>query len=77
MGNTKPHRASRLRQLRRRAGLTIYDVAEKLRLSPPSVSRMECGKVGMSVATARRLAGLYGVTVDDIVGGPLKRPRAA
>ena len=65
-----------LRRLRKRSGETIYDIAKKLDVSAANVSRLERGTVQLTVENARRLAGIYNTSVDEIVGGPLKRRRA-
>jgi transcriptional regulator with XRE-family HTH domain len=54
--------ARALRHLREEAGLTIEDVAEKLEISPSTVSRMETAQVGIRPRDLRFLLGLYEVT---------------
>jgi transcriptional regulator with XRE-family HTH domain len=51
-----------LRQLRDDAGLTIEQVAEKLEMSPSTVSRMETAHVGVRPRDLRYLLDMYGVT---------------
>ncbi len=55
--------ASRLRELRKQAGLTVDDVASELLCSPPKVSRIETGTRLASLRDVRDLCRLY--RVDD------------
>jgi transcriptional regulator with XRE-family HTH domain len=54
--------ARALRKLRTDAGLTIDQVAEKLELSPSTVSRMETAQAGVRRPDVRELLDLYQVT---------------
>jgi transcriptional regulator with XRE-family HTH domain len=54
--------ARALRKLRTDAGLTIEQVAEKLELSPSTVSRMETAQAGVRRPDLRALLDLYQVT---------------
>jgi transcriptional regulator with XRE-family HTH domain len=54
--------ARALRRLRTEAGLTIDQVAEKLELSPSTVSRMETAQAGVRRPDVRELLDLYQVT---------------
>jgi transcriptional regulator with XRE-family HTH domain len=54
--------ARSLRQLRLDTGLTIEQAAERLELSPSTISRMETAQVGVKRRDARELLDLYGVT---------------
>jgi transcriptional regulator with XRE-family HTH domain len=51
-----------LRSLREGAGLTIEQVAEKLELSPSTISRMETAQVGVRTNDLRPLLDIYKVT---------------
>jgi len=51
-----------LRHLREEAGLTIEDVAEKLEISPSTVSRMETAQVGVRPRDLRFLLDMYEVS---------------
>jgi transcriptional regulator with XRE-family HTH domain len=55
--------ASRLRELRKQAGLTVEDVAGKLLCSPPKISRIETGTRSASLRDVRDLCLIY--HVDD------------
>jgi transcriptional regulator with XRE-family HTH domain len=54
--------ARALRQLREEASLTIEDVAEKLEISPSTVSRMETAQVGVRPRDLRFLLDMYEVS---------------
>jgi transcriptional regulator with XRE-family HTH domain len=54
--------ARTLRQLRIDAGLTIDQAAERLELSPSTISRMETAHVGVKRRDVRELLDLYNVT---------------
>jgi transcriptional regulator with XRE-family HTH domain len=51
--------SSRLRELRREAGLTIEQVAQELMCSPAKISRMETGLRSVQLRDIRDLAKLY------------------
>lgn|SRR5579862_727795 len=57
--------ASRLRELRKQAGLTVEDVARELLCSPPKVSRIETGTRSPTLRDVRDLCVLYGVSQDE------------
>lgn len=61
-----------LRELREAAGLTQVQVAKKLVVDQGAVSNWERGVNAPSVKYHKKLAKLYGVTVDEL----LKRPDA-
>lgn len=50
-----------LKQIRKQRGLKARAVARQAELSPGFLSRLEQGKVGMSVGTLRKLADVLGV----------------
>jgi transcriptional regulator with XRE-family HTH domain len=54
--------ARTLRHLREEASLTIEDVAEKLEISPSTVSRMETAQVGVRPRDLRFLLDMYEIT---------------
>ena len=54
--------ARALRHLREEAGHTIEDVAEKLEMSPSTVSRIETAQVGVRPRDLRSLLDIYEVT---------------
>lgn len=54
---------------RENAGLTQYEVADKLGVDQSTVSLWETGKTMPRAATLVKLAGLYCCTVDDLLRG--------
>lgn len=75
---------TKLRYLRKKAGLRLQDVAEANDLSPGYLSQIETGKVEPSIAQLRRLASYYDVGVvyffasdeeEDILVKADSRPR--
>lgn len=57
---------SRLRQIRRRAGLRVVDVCYRLDLSTRAVYSWEQGKTSPDADHLGRLAALFGVSIDDL-----------
>lgn len=71
--------AERLAALRKRAGLSQGDVAERLNVSRQAVSRWETGLTVPSTDNLSRLGRLYGVTLDELLSYsaplPPEKPR--
>ncbi len=66
-----------IRSLRRKADYTQEELAEMLGLSPQAVSRWECDSAMPDVSLLPRLAYLFGVSTDTLLGVELeKRDRA-
>ena len=69
----------RLAALRKRAGLSQGDVAERLNVSRQAVSRWETGLTVPSTDNLSRLSKLYGVTLDELLSYsaplPPEKPR--
>jgi DNA-binding transcriptional MerR regulator/quercetin dioxygenase-like cupin family protein len=61
----------RLRRLRTRAHKTLKEVAQATGLSISFISALERGGSGASIASLRRLAGAYGVTMRELFGADL------
>lgn len=59
--------AERLATLRKRAGLSQGDVAERLNVSRQAVSRWETGFTVPSTDNLSHLGRLYGVTLDELL----------
>ena len=59
---------NRLRECREKAGLTQKQVAITLKLAGPSVSNWESGKTKPSIGNLKKLADLYDVTTDFLLG---------
>lgn len=62
----------RLRRLRTRAHKTLKEVAQATGLSISFISALERGGSGASVASLRRLAEAYGVTMRELFGADLE-----
>ncbi|WP_405526595.1 XRE family transcriptional regulator [Streptomyces avidinii] len=60
--------APQLRDLRRRAGLTLEAAAARARLSPAHLSRLETGRRQPSLPLLLGLARTYGTTVSELLG---------
>ncbi|MBF6217467.1 TetR family transcriptional regulator [Nocardia abscessus] len=73
-----PHAA--IRRARRATGLSLREVARRLEVSPATLSAVETGKTGISIARLSRLADVLGVPVAQLLGatsspaGPISRP---
>ncbi|MFE6778996.1 helix-turn-helix domain-containing protein [Streptomyces sp. NPDC057702] len=63
-----PTVAPRLRDLRRRSGLTLETAAQRAGLSPAHLSRLETGRRQPSLPMLLALARTYGITVSDLLG---------
>ena len=63
-----------IKNLRNKIGMTQKELAEKLYVTPQAVSRWENGEVEPSVDTITTMAQIFGVTTDEIIGGPDKKP---
>ena len=56
-----------LREYRERAGLRQVDVAKKLNVDQTAISKWESGDNRISRKYHKKLAKLYGVTVDELL----------
>ncbi|MGW0551072.1 helix-turn-helix domain-containing protein [Streptomyces altiplanensis] len=63
-----PSVAPRLRDLRRRSGLTLEAAARRAALSPAHLSRLETGQRQPSLPMLLTLARVYGTTVSALLG---------
>lgn len=63
-----PDVAPRLRDLRRRRGLTLEAAAQRAGLSPAHLSRLETGRRQPSLPMLLSLARIYGTTVAELLG---------
>ncbi|MCM2422582.1 XRE family transcriptional regulator [Streptomyces sp. RKAG293] len=66
--------APRLKEQRRRTGLTLEAAARRLELSAAHLSRMESGLRQPSLPVLLGLARLYGTTVSDLLGETTAEP---
>lgn len=57
----------RLRELRKRKGLTITELARRGEMERPNLSRIEHGKHRPSLETLERLSEALGVPVAELV----------
>ena len=67
----------KLREYRERVGLRQIDVAKKLNVDQAAVSKWESGENRISRKYHKKLAKLYGVTVDELFakeGGRVNAP---
>lgn len=64
-----PTLGARIRGLREARSLTQVEVADHLGVSQTAVSYWEKGRRVPSVAMLARLAGLLGVTIDELIDG--------
>ncbi|MEV5736033.1 XRE family transcriptional regulator [Streptomyces sp. NPDC052292] len=67
-GGDLPAVAPQLRELRRRAGLTLEAAARSAGLSPAHLSRLETGGRQPSLPMLLALARTYGTTVSELLG---------
>ncbi|MFF0728886.1 helix-turn-helix domain-containing protein [Streptomyces sp. NPDC004134] len=66
--STDHPQAPHLRELRRRAGLTLEAAAARVELSPAHLSRLETGQRQPSLPVLLTLARVYGTTVSELLG---------
>lgn len=59
---------ARIRALRHRRGLSLRELARRLEVSPATLSQLERGRVGVTVARLNRIAQALEVAVGDLVG---------
>lgn len=59
---------SRVRELRRRSGMTQAELAKRIRVTQQAVGLWENGKVAPHGETVRKLARVFAVTADDLLG---------
>lgn len=69
--------AKNLSELRRKNKLTQLEVAEKLNYSDKAVSKWEQGESLPGIEVLYRLCGLYGVSLDYLVGDEKAKPARA
>lgn len=56
----------RIRIARKRAGLTIRELAEKIEVSPTTIQNIESGKVDPRMSTMQKIAEACGVSTDKL-----------
>lgn len=67
---------ARIRRARLAAGLSLRETARRVEVSAATLSAVENGKTGVSVARLRDLAGALGTTTAELLGEPTTRRRA-
>ncbi|WP_348537636.1 TetR family transcriptional regulator [Nocardia neocaledoniensis] len=67
---------ARIRRARLAAGLSLRETARRVEVSAATLSAVENGKTGVSVARLRDLAGALGTTTAALLGEPTTRRRA-
>lgn len=67
----------RVRHLRKRAGMTLDDLAGALETAPSQLSLLENGKREPKLSQLNQLAKTFGVTLDDLFGAEPPSKRAA
>lgn len=67
--------SEKLKELRRRAGLSQRDVARQLGVSPSIISSYETGERTPSVENLLALSFLYKCSVDHLLGKDAEPPR--
>lgn len=63
--------AKNVQYYRRKLGLSQLELAEKLQYSNKNVSKWENGETTPSIFTLKRLAEVFGITVDELIS-PIK-----
>lgn len=66
--NEKPKYLERLKKHRVMRGYLQEQIAEVLYMSRAGYGAVERGKRRLSIDSAIKLAGFYGITIDDLVG---------
>lgn len=59
---------NKLRELRRRSGLTQIELAEELNISQSALSTYETGRINIDNETLVKLARYFGVSIDELLG---------
>ena len=64
--NRIPENKKSIRELRIRNGLTQTEAAEALNITATTYAKWENRTSDLTIAKVKRMANLYGVTMDDI-----------
>lgn len=62
--------ANNIAKLRKQAGLTQAQVAEKISVEKETVSRLESGKIALTVERLQQLSVIFGCSVNDLLTAP-------
>lgn len=57
-----------IRELRQAAGMRQFELAARMGVKPPSVSAWENGTATPTVENILKLADIFGVTTDEVLG---------
>lgn len=63
-----------IKNLRVKQNLTQKELADQLHVTAQAVSRWENGEVEPSIGTISSMSEIFGVSADEIIGGPDKKP---
>lgn len=63
-----------IRSLRERAGLSTYDMADKMDVSQAAYYAWERGRAYPSADKLPKLAGIFGVSIDELYGSKTTIP---
>lgn len=63
----------RIQELRKKANLSQGDLASKIKISYPQMSRYEIKNVQPPADVLKRLADVFGVSIDYLVNGTLEQ----
>lgn len=64
-----------LRQLRTKRGISQEQIAEDIGVSRPTYLQIEKGQRELTVTEAQKLAGIFGMSLEDFLGG--KEPQVS
>ena len=67
MDNIKVNIAKNISELRKKMGITQFELAEKLNYSDKAVSKWERGESVPDISVLKSIADLFGVTVDYLI----------
>ena len=68
MTNKHSNEGTEIREARKRAGITQVQLSEATGIDQASISRMENGRQGITLAYLIRIARALGVDLGDLVG---------
>jgi putative transcriptional regulator len=57
---------NRLEELRKKAGITQEELADKLEVSRQTINSLECGRYNPSIQLAFKLARFFRTTVEEL-----------
>lgn len=68
-GSTPVSLGQAIRSGREKRGLSVRELARRIKVSPSFVSQVELGKANPSVGTLYAVVSVLGVTLDELIGG--------